>query len=331
MPVRAAKYFDPPFFGNLTNSSIFIEVQTHPNLRELFCLSVLNLPPWRIFSDFTLKWNCWRNTNICEDSTSSSIDCAGLGISNQGFTGFYWTISMLCPLFGRAENTQLGVLPNIFPAFLIGLPGDLGDSMVFLGQCETQLCNCSTWGTQRFAVILSAPFSPLLLQELGQYLSVIAHPDARWASLGFKVWWEIHHPQAGVKGRLQHLSVQLLHTALCWRSVLKLLICSSCSSVWFHSRSEIPVWSPQGSLSSLARDLKQQEFGLPSFSKAETYANPYLSAALCLIHLLILPPPFGWVFLFPSLYRNVNRCRHQLAMVICVLQAQRSFKKICDK
>lgn len=132
---------------------------------------------------------------------------------------------------------------------------------------------------------------------------------ARWAFLGFRVLWETHHPQSGVKGRLQHLSVQRLHRALCWRSVLKLLVCSSCSSVWFHSRPEIPVWSPQGSLSSLARDLKQQEFGLPSFSKAETCANPYLSPVLCLIHLLILPPPFGWAFLFPSLYRNVNRCR----------------------
>lgn len=36
MPVKAAKYFDPPFFGNLIDSSIFIEVQTHPNLWARF-------------------------------------------------------------------------------------------------------------------------------------------------------------------------------------------------------------------------------------------------------------------------------------------------------
>lgn len=92
---------------------------------------------------------------------SSNIDCAGLGISNQVFTRFYWTKSMVYSLFGSTANTQLGVFPNVFPVFLIGLPGELEDSMVL------QLCNCSTWGTQRFAAILSVPFSPLSLQETG--------------------------------------------------------------------------------------------------------------------------------------------------------------------
>lgn len=55
MSLKAAKYFDPQFFGNLTDSSIFIEVQTQPNLREQLCFSVLNWPPWRVFSDFALK------------------------------------------------------------------------------------------------------------------------------------------------------------------------------------------------------------------------------------------------------------------------------------
>lgn len=55
MPVKAAEYFDPLFFGNPTDSSIFIEVQTHPNLREQLCFSVLNWPPWTVLSDFTLK------------------------------------------------------------------------------------------------------------------------------------------------------------------------------------------------------------------------------------------------------------------------------------
>lgn len=81
----------------------------------------------------------------------------------------------------------------------------------------------------------------------------------------------------GMKVRLQHLSVWLLCSALRWRSVLKLLVCSSCSGVWFRSRSKIPVWGPRGSPPSSAGDLKQQELHLPSFNKAEWYVNPYPS------------------------------------------------------
>lgn len=180
--------------------------------------------------------------------------------------------------------------------------------MVFLGQCEAQLCNCPTWGTQRFAAILSVLFSPFSLQETGTIFINYGSPCCQVGL--FRIQSLVgNNIILRLVWRGDATSVQLLHRALCWRPMLKLLVCSSCSSVWFHSRSEIPVWSPQGSLSSLAGDLKQQEFGLSSFSKAQTCANPYLSPVLCLIHLLILPLHFGWAFLFPSLYRKVNRCR----------------------
>lgn len=41
---------------------------------------------------------------------------------------------------------------------------------------------------------------PPSLQKMGLYLSVMAHPATRWASSGFKVQWEIHHPQSGGEG-----------------------------------------------------------------------------------------------------------------------------------
>lgn len=160
---KSSKVFCSPFFWQSHCQFYFYRGST-----TKLCFSVLNWPPWRVFSDFTLKWNCWRDTDICEDSTSSNVDCSGLGISNQGFTRFYWTKSMVCSLFGSTASTY-------FPCLSNGAARRIGNSMVFLGQRETQLCNCSTWGTQRFAV---NPFHLSPYRRLGQYLLLMAHPVA---------------------------------------------------------------------------------------------------------------------------------------------------------
>lgn len=194
MSIKAAKYFDPMFFDTLIDGFIFIEVRTYLSLREQVYFSVFNWPPWRVFSDSTLKSKCWRDIDICEDSISSNSDFAVLGvcISEPGVTN-HWTKSMVCSLFGRTEHPRslsasLGAFPNIFPVFLIGMSGELGGSMALLGQHETQLYNCALpeapSGVQQSQVYL---FHLSPYRRLGLYLSVMAHPATRWDSLRFKV------------------------------------------------------------------------------------------------------------------------------------------------
>lgn len=169
------------------------------------------------------------------------------------------------------------MFPNIFAVFLMGLPGELGG---FVGP----------WSNMKHSSITALPEAPRNVQ-LSQVYPFHLPPYRRWDYI-YQLWPTLLPGgplqdsgfsgnytilSLGVKVRLQHLSVWLLRSAVCSRAVLKLLVCSSCCSVWFHSRSEISVWGPQGSPPSLAGGLKQQELDLPSFSKAEPCVNPYLS------------------------------------------------------
>lgn len=80
MSIKAAKYFDPKSFDNLIDSFLFIEVQRRLSLREQAYFSVLNWPPWRVFSDFILKSKHWRDIDIYEDCISSNSDFAVLDV-----------------------------------------------------------------------------------------------------------------------------------------------------------------------------------------------------------------------------------------------------------
>ena len=79
----------------------------HLSLREQVYFSVLDWPPWRGFSDFTLKSKCWRDIDIYEDSMSSNSDFAvlDLRISDRAVTN-HWAKSMVCSLFGRTEHPR---------------------------------------------------------------------------------------------------------------------------------------------------------------------------------------------------------------------------------
>lgn len=69
----------------------------HLSLREQVYFSVLNWPPRRVFSDFTLKSNCWKDIDIYEDSISSNSDFVVLDvcIPDPGVTK-HWNESMVC-------------------------------------------------------------------------------------------------------------------------------------------------------------------------------------------------------------------------------------------
>lgn len=144
--MRTAKCFDPMFFDNLIDSFIFIVVQMHLSLREQVHFSVLNWPPQRVLSDFTLKSKDWSDTGVSEGSISINSDFAVpemlkiIGPSQ-------WLVLVLEELNTQhpsSLNTELGVFLSIFSAFLVGLPGELGGSEALLEQYETQLYNCCT-------------------------------------------------------------------------------------------------------------------------------------------------------------------------------------------